>query len=407
MALLKLMDRKMDAFAIASRSESFEELSKDLQGLFGQNWGSITVSAAGEMLGRGNMSGDEFLIVCVDAADEQDLEPIDSFVRAAIKGGFIVILIAKDVSPTALHHLLKLGADDFVPYPLPDNALSNIFQRIREKKKSAPAELMTKKSRNGVILPVYGAAGGVGSSTFAVNLAWEMAIHTRKDDMRVALVDLDFQFGSVATLLDMARRDPVFEILTDPDSLAGDTLAQAMTSYKSVLAVLTSPPEVLPLDIVDGEYIEKMLKLLQSRYDFIIVDLPKALTDWSATVLTQAETYFTLLELDMRSAQNLMRYLRVLRGEDLPGEKIQYILNRAPGFADLNGKTRVGRFSESLGIEINILLPDGGKAVTQAGDQGEPLADSAAKNQLRKEIKKIAATLVDLTVEARAAVVVD
>ena len=357
------------------------------------------------MLGRGAMSGEEILIVCVEAEDEQDLEPINSFVRAAKSGGFVVVLVAKDVSPTALHHLLQLGADDFAPYPLPDNALSNIFERIRGKKSAAPRETASKKPRSGVIIPIYGAAGGVGASTFAVNLAWEMATHTRKDDMRVALIDLDFQYGSVATLLDMQRREAVFDLLTEPDSLAGDTLAQAMTSYKSVLAVLTSPPEIMPLDIVGGDYIAKLLKLLQARYDFIIVDLPKALTDWSANVLTQAETYFTLLELDMRSAQNLMRYLRVLRGEELPGEKIQYILNRAPGFADLNGKTRVGRFSESLGIEINILLPDGGKSVSSSGDQGDPLADSAPKNTLRKEIKKIATTLVDLTKEARAAVV--
>lgn len=395
----------MDAFAVASNPTSFEALNGELQGLFGQSWGNMTVAGAGEMLGRGAMAGDEILIVCVEAQDEQNLEPIDSFVRAAKKANFFVVLIAKDVSPTALHHLLQLGADDFAPFPLPDNALSNIFNRLRDKQHAAPATVASGKARSGVILPVYGAAGGVGSSTFAVNLAWEMATSTRKDDMRVALVDLDFQFGSVATLLDMARRETVFELLTEPDTLAGDTLAQAMTSYKSVLAVLTSPPEVVPLDIVDSAYVEKLLRLLQRRYDFVIVDLPKALTDWSAAVLTQAETYFSLLELDMRSAQNLMRYLRVLRGEDLPGEKIQYILNRAPGFADLNGKTRVGRFSESLGIEINILLPDGGKSVTQAGDQGEPLAIAAAKNPLRKEIKKIATTLVELTKEARAAVV--
>jgi len=395
----------MDAFAVASNPESFKLLNSDLHGLFGQSWGNVTVNAAGEMLGRGAMSGDEILIVCVEAEDEQDLDPINSFVRSAKKGGFIVILVAKDVSPTALHHLLQLGADDFAPYPLPDNVLSEIFDRIRDKKRSTPTETGGKKVRSGVIIPVYGAAGGVGASTFAVNLAWEMATHTRKDDMRVALIDLDFQFGSVATLLDMQRREAVFDLLTEPESLAGDTLAQAMTSYKSVLAVLSSPPEVMPLDIVDARYIEKLLKLLQARYDFIIVDLPKALTDWSASILTQAETYFTLLELDMRSAQNLMRYLRVLRGEELPGEKIQYILNRAPGFADLTGKTRVGRFSESLGVEINILLPDGGKSVSAAGDQGEPLADLSPKNPLRKEIKKIATTLVDLTKEARAAVV--
>ena len=394
----------MEAYAIARNADNFTLLDSDLQGVFGKNWESVNFAQAGEMLGKGELSGEEILIVCVEQADEENLEPVDAYVRAAKRLKLSVILVAKDVSPTALHHLLQLGADDFAPYPLPPNALSNIFERLHAKRAAPVLETEKTKNRNGLILPVYGASGGVGGSTFAVNLAWEMAVHTRRKDLRVALVDLDFQFGSVATLLDMPRRDAVFELLTNPDTLAPDTLSQAMTSFKSSLAVLSSPPEIMPLDIVSPDFIQDLLGILQQKYDFIVIDLPKALTDWTAVVLAEAETYFALLELDMRSAQNVMRYLRVLRAEDLPGEKIQYILNRAPGFADLSGKTRVGRFSESLGIDIHILLPDGGKNVTASGDQGVPLADGCPKNALRKEIKKIATTLVDLALDARAAV---
>jgi len=404
LALLKLKDRAMEAYAVARDPENFALLDSDLNGVFGDNWQSLNFAEAGELLGKGAMTGEEILIVCVEAKDEENFEPVDAYVRAAKRLELNVVLIARDVSPTALHRLLQLGADDFAPYPLPPNALSDIFERLHSKQNRRTVAPQTKKSRNGLIVPVYGAAGGVGSSTFAVNLAWEMAAHTRKKDMKIALVDLDFQFGSVATLLDMPRRDAVFELLTDPDSLDGDVLSQSMTSFKSSMAVLASPPEIMPLDIVDPKFIQSMLELLQKKYDFVVIDLPKALTDWTANVLNMAETYFTLLELDMRSAQNVMRFLRVLRAEDLPGEKIQYILNRAPGFADLSGKTRVGRFSESLGIEVNILLPDGGKSVTASGDQGVPLADSAPKNALRKEIRKIATTLVDLSIDARAAV---
>ena len=177
-----------------------------------------------------------------------------------------------------------------------------------------------------------------------------------------------------------------------------------MTSFKSSMAVMSAPPEAMPLDILQPEDIQRILGLLRERYDFIVVDLPRALTEWSGTILTEAETFFCLLELDMRSAQNLMRYLRALRAEDLPGEKIQYVLNRAPGITNLNGKSRIARFSESLGIEIKILLPDGGRAITVAADQGVPLSDGAAKNPLRKEIRKIATTIVDLATEARAAI---
>lgn len=404
MALLKLKDRAMEAYAVAQNIDSFSDLERDLSGVFGNNWESQTFSVAGDHLGRGDIRGSEILVVCVEAADEQNMAPVDAYVRAAKRLEMSVVLIAKDVSPSALHHLLQLGADGFVPYPMPDNALSETFFKLREKRGKAASKPERSKKRKGILLPVYGAGGGVGSSTFAVNLAWEMALHTRKDDVRVALVDLDFQYGSVATLLDIPRRELVFELLTEPDHLDNTTLAQAMLSFKSNLAVLSSPPEILPLDIVDVEYIEKLLLLLQARYDYIIIDLPKALTDWSATVLTQANTFFNMLELDMRSAQNIMRYLRVLRAEDLPGEKIQFILNRAPGFTDLSGKTRIGRFSESLGVDLNIHLPDGGKQVTAAGDLGLPMADAHPKNALRKEIRKIAMSIIEMAQAARAAV---
>ena len=74
----------------------------------------------------------------------------------------------------------------------------------------------------------------------------------------------------------------------------------------------------------------------------------------------------------------------------MPFEKIRFLLNRAPGFTDLNGKSRVKRLAESLGINIEVLLPDGGKPVLQSADQGVPMAETIPKNPLRKEIVKLA-----------------
>ena len=55
-------------------------------------------------------------------------------------------------------------------------------------------------------------------------------------------------------------------------------------------------------------------------------------------------------------------------------------------------------------MEINILLPDGGKAVAAACDEGEPLAESAPKNALRREFKNIAQTIFDAVIADKAAV---
>ena len=113
-------------------------------------------------------------------------------------------------------------------------------------------------------------------------------------------------------------------------------------------------------------------------------------------MLHAAQIYFVTLELDMRSAQNALRLKRALRSEDLPVEKLRFCLNRAPKFTDINGKSRVKRMAESLEISIEVQLPDGGKLVTQSADHGTPLASGAAKNPLRKEIAKLAASLHEL-----------
>ena len=66
---------------------------------------------------------------------------------------------------------------------------------------------------------VHGLAGGTGSTTVAVNLAWERANVDKKNPPSVCLLDLDLQYGSVATFLDLPRRDAVFEVLSSlPDA---------------------------------------------------------------------------------------------------------------------------------------------------------------------------------------------
>jgi len=71
-------------------------------------------------------------------------------------------------------------------------------------------------------------------------------------------------------------------------------------------------------------------------------------------------------------------------------------MNRAPGFTDLSGKSRVKRLAESLGISIDVMMPDGGKQITQTNDHGTPLAQALPKNALRKEIAKLAKSVHDV-----------
>jgi pilus assembly protein CpaE len=124
--------------------------------------------------------------------------------------------------------------------------------------------------------------------------------------------------------------------------------------------------------------------------------MPTCVVHWTETVLHASHVYFAMMELDMRSAQNTLRLIRALKGEELPVEKLRYVLNRAPKFTDLTGKSRVKRMAESLDITVEVQIPDGGRPIVEAGDHGSPLADLAAKNPVRKEIQKLAKSVHEL-----------
>ncbi len=408
------------ACTISRDVQNFDLLIDDMENELGEAWGDLGFDDALIFLGQPEAATLEFVAIAVDAEDEVDLSRITEIIRTAKDKSIKVILIADQVGPAALHQLLRLGAEDFVPYPLPDGALHEAIERIRKAKPAAveaptpapapaPAPIVSdephaekapafkaKGDRDAVVLPVHGLAGGCGASTFATNLAWELATLSKTDAPRVCLIDLDFQYGSAATYLDLPRKEAVFDLLTDTGHADSDTMLAAMLTFNDKLHVLTAPSDMLPLDIVSPEDIGRIIDMARANFDFVVIDMPRTIVAWTETVLSRAHVYFALMELDLRSAQNVLRLVRALKAEGLPHEKLRYVLNRAPKFTDLSAKSRVKRMAESLDITIEVQLPDGGAQVTQANDHGLPLSENAGKNPLRKEIQKLAKSLFDL-----------
>ena len=480
--------------AISQDLEAYPLLIQEMQQQFGENWGGLELEDAISVLHSSHAAHMESLVMAIGAKDEQHIDLIIEIVRVAKAQNLRTVLVTRDLSASALHGLMRSGADDFVPYPLPHGALSaSLTQRaavpedivqpvaptkavpastppapVEQVADSAPAQPQESVSHNfvqsqrteipaepvaqtapeaapiqqqaapapqqtapapqqvapaqpqtqeppvavaeaetrakpavlstpktGVVFPVLGIAGGVGASTFSANLAWELQT-VLGDSGRVCILDFGFQFGSVGTYLDTPRSDITLELYSSIDIADADAFNSALSMYKDTVAVLPAPPEAVPLDIMGPEQIDKMIELASSQFDYVIIDLPNTLMSWSETVLERAHLLFALLEMDMRSAQNALRFLRALKADDLPYEKVQFIMNRAPKLTDLNGRSRVKRMADSLNIEFRWSLPDGGKHVVNACDQGLPLAVTAARNPLRKDLRKIAENLIAL-----------
>lgn len=389
------------ACTISRDVQNFDLLIEDMETELGESWGDLGFSEVIAFLRQPESDAMEFFALAMDKEDEDNLVLISEVIAQAKARNIKVILIAEDVTPASLHSLLRNGADEFVPYPLPESELAQAIERVRAPDvpvvtQPAAPNLQAGTQKDGAVLAVHGLAGGTGATTLAVNLAWELATISGEKSPSVCLLDFDLQFGAVSTFLDLQRRDVVYEMLSDTESMDEESFAQSLLTYQDKMEGLTAPADMLPLDLVSPEDISRIIAMARSHFDYVVIDMPSTLVQWSETVLQESHVYFATLELDMRSAQNTLRFKRALQAEELPIEKLRYAVNRAPKFTDLSGKTRIKRMSENLDISIELQLPDGGKPVPQGSDHGLPLAMTAPKNPLRKEIAKLAASIHQL-----------
>jgi pilus assembly protein CpaE len=138
----------------------------------------------------------------------------------------------------------------------------------------APA-FRAKGDRDGVLLPVHGLAGGVGTTTFATNLAWELATVSKTDAPRVCLLDFSFPFGSVSTYFGLPRKGAVFDVLSGVADVDSDAFLQSMLTFNDKLTVFTAPPDMLPLEMVTGEDVTEGRSTPMPRQLYVIETTPQ------------------------------------------------------------------------------------------------------------------------------------
>jgi len=380
-----------EALVFSDGFAASEALVKDLNAQFGEDqWLEVPAADTENML---SITGaeDSFVIVALSSDQPDAVDAAAVLIRQARQSGLMVLLVAGEISSRTMHQIMREGVTEFAPYPEPAGALVDAIDRLRLARTNGnlPTIASGAPRRLGKVVAFYGVAGGVGASTMAVNFAWELALSTRREGRRVALLDFNFQYGSIATFLDVPRREAVYELVSEAASLDQTGLTQALSTYKDKLHVLTAPRDALPLDIVSPADVDAIINLARDSFDYVIIDMPQALMNWSEKVYAAADDFYAVMEIDMRSAQNMFRFMRTLKAEDMNLAKLRFVLNRSPGMTDLSGKTRVKRVAESLNITFLHQIPDGGKQIVNSCDQGTPLAEGARSSAVRKEIMRM------------------
>lgn len=228
--------------------------------------------------------------------------------RTAGNAGVVPILVvapARDVE--ARIAFLEAGADDVIDGIFQRNELEGRVMALLIRANKVPAELAAHGT-TGEMVAFFSPKGGVGTTTLAVNTAVLLAgggappasgsngAAPQIAASRVLLIDLDLQFGQVATHLNLTPRYDVAGLATDDQALADPELARAyVTPHSSGLSVLAAPTRPEADFRVTLEDLQRIVELMRPGYDHILVDLGSRLDPRTLWVLEQSDAHVFVL----------------------------------------------------------------------------------------------------------------
>ena len=242
---------------------------------------------------------------------------------------------------------------------------------------------------------VVNAKGGSGATLLAANLAHVLAKEGRQ---KVALIDMDLQFGTLGLYLDLQPTMGIVEVLEYAHGLDAIALKAYMTEHESGVFMLAATQDsvVLPREI-DLEKLSNLLDTLQSTFDHVIVDLPRQIDAVTTTILERADNVVITTQQSLTHLRDTIRLRSILKDElGINEQRLLVVVNRY----DSNDAITIADINKMLSDGPVSLIPNDYKRVTENINLGIPLYKQSRHSAIAKAVVKLATRLSNRDISA-------
>jgi pilus assembly protein CpaE len=267
---------------------------------------------------------------------------------------------------------MRAGANEFftwLPADMPaqrqqmEDAFHGAVRRAASRRHAALAAVKPPSET----MVFFGAKGGAGTTTVAVNCAVELARLTKRPTL---IVDLKATLGEVALFLGVQPRFTVLDAVENLHRLDKAFVSELVARHKSGLDVIAGADEFERPGPQDAPGIEELLRALGKLYDYVVVDGGNVVNSCAVSAFHAADTVYLVANPDVPSIRNAQRLVARIRQLGAGSERMRVLLNRSVDQLMIGPQ----HIESALGYAVHHSFTSDYKTVSTALNSGVPLA---------------------------------
>jgi pilus assembly protein CpaE len=307
-----------------------------------------------------------------------------------------VILLLAENEAEGRGKALRSGADDYLIKPFHPAELMarmrSLLARYQPDEHFAPppragsiapahpaAPALPKRREPARVILFYGAKGGVGTTTIAINTA--IALH-KEMNKRVCLIDANFQFGDHRVFLDLGLdRMSIVDLATAP-TMDVDLVRQVLVRHESGIDLLLAPPSPETAELVTHDHLPQIVELMSMEFDYILIDMDQRLDEVNLRIMDVAQAIYVVMTADLPCLKNVRLVLETIAHLGYSDNKVKLILNRSNAFTGINTKNA----ESALKRRIDHQIVNEYRSAIGALNSGAPFMYTKADSVLGKNV---------------------
>ena len=342
--------------------------------------------------------------VSFENTTNDDLVVLDGWLRQ--RPQLNVLLLSEDNSKALLTRAMRAGVREVLPLPPDPAELAQTLMRWRERAaaQAMPSNAMsttgptasstappapTPPTRPGRLVAFMGCKGGNGTSFVAANMAHIMA---SEFDKKCAFVDLDLQCGDASFYLGSgANKHSLSDLTRQIDRLDEQLLASCLHAVTPRLNLLAAPHSLENAMAINPQDIEKVLTLVRSLHEHVVVDLPRNLNALTLKVLDMADVVYIVMQSQTQDVRDAQRLVNTMRDLGLNETKLRLLVNRYKP----RGWVSLTELEKAVGLKVQQSIPSGPQWVDESLHTGQPLSEVNDHNAVIHALREATGALLE------------